>query len=62
MFNPKLGMNLFLDDKVQRLTVSSHRKLMMKHQKHSDTKFADITELAMSDLEVESDTIFERFS
>ena len=55
-------MNLFLDDKVQRLTVSSHRKLMMKHQKHSDTKFADITELVMSDLEVESDTIFERFS
>ena len=34
----------------------------MKCQKRSDTEFVDITEVAMSDLEDESDTIFEGFS
>ena len=31
-------------------------------KKHSDTESVDIAELAMSDLEDESDAIFERFS
>ena len=34
---------------------------MMKLQKRSYTKFVDIAELAMSDLEDEIDTIFEGF-
>ena len=34
----------------------------MKHQKRGNTKFVDIVELVKSDLEDESDTIFEGFS
>ena len=34
----------------------------MKHQKRGDTEFVDIAELAMSDLEDESVTIFEGFT
>ena len=35
---------------------------MIKRQKRSDTEFVDIAELAMSDFEDESGTIFEGFS
>ena len=62
MFNPKPVMNLWFNDKVRRLTASLHRNSTMKCQKHSDTEFVDITELAISDLEYECDTIFEGFS
>ena len=62
MFNPEPAVNLWFNDKVWRLTASSHRNSTIKHQKHSDTEFVDIAELAMSDLEDDSDTIFEGFS
>ena len=63
MFNPEPAINLWFSDKVRRqLTASSHRNSTMKRQKRSDTEFVDIAELAMSDLDDESDTIFEGFS
>ena len=62
MFDPKPAINLWFNDKVWRLTASLHRNSTMKCQKHSDTEFVDIAELTMSDLEDESDTIFEGFS
>ena len=62
MFDPEPTISLWFNDKVQRLTASSHRNSTMKCQKHSDTEFVEITELATSDLEDESVTIFEGFS
>ena len=53
MLNPEPAINLWFNDKVWRLAAC---------QKCSDTKFVDIAELAMSDLEDESDTIFKGFS
>ena len=61
MFNPEPIINLWFNDKVQRLTASSHRGSKMKHQK-CDTEFVDMAELPTSDLENESDAIFEWFS
>ena len=62
MFNSEPAINLWFSDKVRRLTVSSHRSSTMKREKRSDTEFVNITELAMSDLEDQSDTIFEGFA
>ena len=62
MFNPEPAVNLWFNDKVWRLTASSHRNSTIKRQKCSDTEFVDIAELAMSDLEDDSNTIFEGFS
>ena len=62
MFDPEPTISLWFNDKVQRLTASSHRNSTMKCQKHSDTEFVEIAELATSDLEDESVTIFEGFS
>ena len=53
MLNPEPAINLWFNDKVWRLAAC---------QKRSDTEFVDIAELAMSDLEDESDTIFKGFS
>ena len=62
MFNPEPAVNLWFNDKVWRLAASSHRNSTIKRQKRSDTEFVDIAELAMSELEDYSDTIFEGFS
>ena len=62
MFNLESAINLRFSNKVQRFTASSHRSSKMKHQNYSDTEFNDFTELAMQDLEDESDRIFEGFS
>ena len=62
IFNPEPAIHLWFNDKVRRLTASSHRNSPMKRQKRSDIEFVDIAELGMSDLEDESDTIFEGFS
>ena len=61
MFNPAPAINLWFNDKVQRLTTSLHKSSMIKCWKHSDTEFADITELAMSDLEDEWYNIWRVF-
>ena len=53
MLNPEPAINLWFNDKVWRLAAC---------QKCSDTEFVDIAELAMSDLEDESDIIFKGFS
>ena len=53
MFNPQPAINLWFNDKVRRRTASSHWNSTMKSQKRSDTEFADIAELAISDLEDE---------
>ena len=55
------AINLWFNDKVRRLAVYLHRISMMKLQKRSYTKFVDIAELAMSDLEDDIDAIFEGF-
>ena len=62
MFNPESAINLWFNDKVRRLTASLRINSTMKRQKRSDTAFVNIAELTMSDLEDESDTIFEGFS
>ena len=62
MFNSESAINLWFNDKVHSITASAHRSSTMKRQKHSDTEFLDIAELAMSDLEDERDTLFEGFS
>ena len=62
MINPESAINLWFNDKVRRLTASLRINSTMKRQKRSDTAFVNIAELTMSDLEDESDTIFEGFS
>ena len=62
IFNPEPAINLWFNDIVRRLRASSHRNSTMKRQKCRDTEFVDIAELAMSDLEDQSDTMFEGFS
>ena len=62
MFNPKPATSLWFSDEVRRLAASSHRNSTMKRQERSDTEFVDIAELAISDLEDESVTIFEGFT
>ena len=62
MFNPEPAINLWLNDKVRRLTASSHRSSSIKRQKRSHTEFVDIAKLVMSDLKDKSHTVFEGFS
>ena len=62
MFNPEPATSLWFNDEVRRLAASSHRNSTIKRQKRSDTEFVDIAELAISDLEDESVTIFEGFT
>ena len=62
IFNPEPAISLWFNNKVRRLTAFSDRNSTMKRQKRSDTEFVDIAELAMSDLQDESTTIFEGFS
>ena len=47
MFNPEPAKNLCFNDKIRRLTASTHRISTMKHQKCSDAEFVGITELAI---------------
>ena len=61
MINPEPAKNLCFNDKILRLTASTHRISTMERQKCSDTEFVDITLLAMWDLEDENDKIFEWF-
>ena len=62
MFNPEPAINLWFNDKVRRLTASSHRSSSIKRQKRSHTEFVDIAKLMMSDLKDKSHTVFEGFS
>ena len=62
MFNPEPAINLWFNDKVRRLTASSHRSSSIKRQKRSHTEFVDIAKLVMSDLKDKSHTVFEGFS
>ena len=51
MFNPEPAISLWFNDKVRRLTASSHRNSRMKRQKRNATEFVDVAKLAMLDLE-----------
>ena len=49
MLSREPAIRLWFNDKVRRLTASSHKNSRMKRQKRSDTEFVNITELVMSD-------------